>query len=35
MYAPVVEVHWVTVKQLAVLEPTLVESTRVGARPVD
>ncbi|MFJ8863378.1 phosphogluconate dehydrogenase C-terminal domain-containing protein [Streptomyces sp. NPDC102451] len=26
MYAPVVEVHWVTVKQLAVLEPTLVET---------
>ncbi|MFE2332363.1 phosphogluconate dehydrogenase C-terminal domain-containing protein [Streptomyces coelicoflavus] len=26
MYAPVVDVHWVTVKQLAVLEPTLVET---------
>lgn len=25
MYAPVLEVHWVTVKQLAYLEPTLVE----------
>lgn len=26
IYAPVVDVHWVTVKQLAVLEPTLVET---------
>ncbi len=26
MYAPVLKVHWVTVKQLAVLEPTLVET---------
>jgi D-apionate oxidoisomerase len=26
MYAPVINVHWVTVKQLAVLEPTLVET---------
>jgi hypothetical protein len=26
MYAPVVDVHWVTVTQLAVLEPTLVET---------
>lgn len=26
MYGPVIEVHWVTVKQLAVLEPTLVET---------
>lgn len=26
MYAPVIKVHWVTVKQLAVLEPTLVET---------
>ncbi|MEV8314106.1 phosphogluconate dehydrogenase C-terminal domain-containing protein [Streptomyces sp. NPDC059900] len=26
MYAPVVDVHWVSVKQLAVLEPTLVET---------
>ncbi|MCX2731968.1 NAD(P)-binding domain-containing protein [Saccharopolyspora sp. NFXS83] len=26
MYAPVVDVHWVTVKQLAYLEPTLVET---------
>jgi predicted dinucleotide-binding enzyme len=26
IYAPVIEVHWVTVKQLAVLEPTLVET---------
>lgn len=26
MYAPVVDVHWVTVKQLAILEPTLVET---------
>lgn len=26
MYAPVVDVHWVTVRQLAVLEPTLVET---------
>lgn len=26
MYAPVLDVHWVTVKQLAVLEPTLVET---------
>lgn len=26
MYAPVVDVHWVTVKQLAYLEPTLVEA---------
>ncbi|MGO2660194.1 phosphogluconate dehydrogenase C-terminal domain-containing protein [Mycetocola reblochoni] len=26
MYAPVIAVHWVTVKQLAVLEPTLVET---------
>ena len=26
IYAPVVAVHWVTVKQLAVLEPTLVET---------
>ncbi|MFJ3384007.1 MULTISPECIES: phosphogluconate dehydrogenase C-terminal domain-containing protein [unclassified Curtobacterium] len=26
MYAPVIQVHWVTVKQLAVLEPTLVET---------
>jgi D-apionate oxidoisomerase len=25
MYAPVIDVHWVTVKQLAYLEPTLVE----------
>jgi hypothetical protein len=25
-YSPVVDVHWVTVKQLAVLEPTLVET---------
>lgn len=33
MYAPVVDVHWVTVKQLAVLEPTLVETVAcmVGA----
>ena len=26
MYAPVLDVHWVTVKQLAYLEPTLVET---------
>lgn len=26
MYAPVLDVHWVTVKQLAILEPTLVET---------
>jgi hypothetical protein len=26
MYAPVVDLHWVTVKQLAILEPTLVET---------
>lgn len=26
MYAPVFDVHWVTVKQLAILEPTLVET---------
>jgi hypothetical protein len=26
MYAPVIDVHWVTVKQLAQLEPTLVET---------
>lgn len=26
IYAPVLQVHWVTVKQLAVLEPTLVET---------
>ena len=26
MYAPVIDVHWVTVKQLAYLEPTLVET---------
>ncbi|WP_242682170.1 phosphogluconate dehydrogenase C-terminal domain-containing protein [Herbiconiux sp. SYSU D00978] len=26
MYSPVIKVHWVTVKQLAVLEPTLVET---------
>jgi D-apionate oxidoisomerase len=26
IYAPVINVHWVTVKQLAVLEPTLVET---------
>jgi hypothetical protein len=26
MYAPVLDVHWVTVKQLAALEPTLVET---------
>lgn len=26
MYAPVIKVHWVTVKQLAILEPTLVET---------
>ncbi|WP_369070451.1 phosphogluconate dehydrogenase C-terminal domain-containing protein [Kineococcus terrestris] len=26
IYAPVLDVHWVTVKQLAVLEPTLVET---------
>ncbi|NKX56342.1 phosphogluconate dehydrogenase C-terminal domain-containing protein [Arthrobacter mobilis] len=26
IYAPVIDVHWVTVKQLAVLEPTLVET---------
>jgi ketol-acid reductoisomerase len=26
IYAPVVDVHWVTVKQLAILEPTLVET---------
>jgi len=26
IYAPVIQVHWVTVKQLAVLEPTLVET---------
>ena len=25
-YAPVIDVHWVTVKQLAILEPTLVET---------
>ena len=25
MYAPVIDVHWVTIKQLAYLEPTLVE----------
>ena len=25
-YGPVIDVHWVTVKQLAVLEPTLVET---------
>src|SRR4029450_7220944 len=33
MYAPVLDVHWVTVKQLAVLEPTLVETVAcmVGA----
>ncbi|ASR35833.1 oxidoreductase [Prauserella marina] len=33
MYAPVVDVHWVSVKQLAVLEPTLVETVAcmVGA----
>lgn len=27
MYGPVIDVHWVTVKQLAQLEPTLVETT--------
>lgn len=26
IYAPVIKVHWVTVKQLAILEPTLVET---------
>lgn len=26
MYAPVLDVHWVTVEQLAALEPTLVET---------
>ena len=26
MYAPVIDVHWISVKQLAVLEPTLVET---------
>ena len=26
IYAPVIDVHWVTIKQLAVLEPTLVET---------
>ncbi|MDY0945967.1 phosphogluconate dehydrogenase C-terminal domain-containing protein [Frigoribacterium sp. CFBP9039] len=26
IYAPVIQVHWVTVKQLAILEPTLVET---------
>ena len=26
MYGPVLDVHWVTVKQLAILEPTLVET---------
>jgi Phosphogluconate dehydrogenase (decarboxylating) C-term len=26
VYGPVLDVHWVTVKQLAVLEPTLVET---------
>ncbi|MBR8743363.1 phosphogluconate dehydrogenase C-terminal domain-containing protein [Nocardiopsis sp. MG754419] len=26
MYAPVIDVHWVSVKQLAILEPTLVET---------
>jgi D-apionate oxidoisomerase len=26
IYAPVINVHWVTVKQLAILEPTLVET---------
>jgi D-apionate oxidoisomerase len=26
IYAPVIDVHWVTVRQLAVLEPTLVET---------
>jgi ketopantoate reductase len=33
MYAPVLDVHWVTVKQLAYLEPTLVEvvACMVGA----
>ncbi|RIQ30263.1 phosphogluconate dehydrogenase C-terminal domain-containing protein [Jiangella rhizosphaerae] len=33
MYAPVLDVHWVTVKQLAQLEPTLVETVAcmVGA----
>ncbi len=37
MYAPVVDVHWVTVKQLAVLEPTLVETIAcmVGALLTD
>jgi hypothetical protein len=32
-YGPVIDVHWVTVKQLAVLEPTLVETVAcmVGA----
>jgi hypothetical protein len=28
-YGPVIDVHWVTVKQLAVLEPTLVETSLV------
>lgn len=27
IYAPVIDVHWVTIKQLAQLEPTLVETT--------
>lgn len=37
VYAPVVDVHWVTVKQLAVLEPTLVETIAcmVGALLTD
>ncbi|WP_364306162.1 phosphogluconate dehydrogenase C-terminal domain-containing protein [Paenarthrobacter nitroguajacolicus] len=26
IYAPIIDVHWVTVKQLAILEPTLVET---------
>jgi D-apionate oxidoisomerase len=26
MYAPVIDVHWVTVRELAILEPTLVET---------
>jgi D-apionate oxidoisomerase len=37
MYAPVVDVHWVTVKQLAYLEPTLVEvvACMIGDLPND
>ena len=34
IYGPVLDVHWVTVKQLAVLEPTLVETVACAISPL-